>query len=129
MHYKIDKTGCGEYQGMVRIKASFYFDEVDAGYSSYYVDTYARELTEEEVMNEELRKNVPLKKHNTPFHNHFFLVEPGDQEIGKKCEAYMHEAFGYWSKGKFPNIKNPKHSPKERTKERLEACALTLSNL
>ena len=83
MRVKFDPSGCGEHKGLLRLLFRFYLEKGDYGYDK--------------------------KKADTPFHNHFYYVDPdiSDDEILDIGEAFLQEAYVRWMTGSLPAMFNP----------------------
>lgn len=135
MYYKIEPTGCCERKGYVQIRYAFYLDEGDYGYENHFVDVpiipkdFDFERKEEEVSAD--IKKLPTKKQLNPFHNHFcyFPHDTTDKEIQEAGDKFLAEAYVFWSKGKFPNVKNAPLTEKVITNELKTACEQRVSEI
>jgi hypothetical protein len=124
MYYKIEKSGCCERKGMIQIRFSFYLDKEDYGYEKHCIDIPERELTEEEINNPELAKNVKTIKRNNPFHNHFVYLDPTitDKKIEDIGNGLLSEAYEFWKRDEFPSIKNRPYTQPQITNKRKSDC-------
>ena len=81
MHYKIEKSGCCERDGLVQIRYDLYLDKNDVKYKIYTA---------------------------APVHGHFVYFEPTvtDEEIDYIGKIICGMAYEMWIAGKVPNITN-----------------------
>lgn len=82
MYFKIEKSGCCEHKGLVQVRADFYYDETDKGYSLTEVKIFSKEGYQgkvDGVLNtpadmEDYKKwvdSLPTEKRLLPRHTHF----------------------------------------------------------
>ncbi len=111
MYVKIEPTGTGEQDGLVRVRFSMYLDEGDYGYEKHLVTITDDGKAVDPVTGLTYGGAVPgptIKQVN-PFHNHFCYFEattPAD-EIMAVGEAFLHEAYIKWAQGLPLDLVNP----------------------
>jgi len=120
MYVKVEPTGCCERKGLVQVRLCMYLDADDYGYEKCHVQvpvipeggyTGKRDDAEMFVDINDYDKwfdGLPREWQDAPFHNHFMYVEASatETEIMDQAEAYLKEAYQYWTRGEFPNVKN-----------------------
>lgn len=142
MYSEINKSGCAERKGLVRIRFDFFLEPKDHNYSKTYaevtifpeegypgeVDGLGDPVDEKEY--KDWRKNLPTIRQNNPFCCHFMYFEPEvtDEEILKSGQDSLKMAYGNWKKESLHLNINPIafHSDND---EKIEKCKNRLKSI
>ena len=122
MYFKIEKSGCIEYNGLVQVRYDLFLDKGNYKHHVHYIEVptipeeeYPGEINEHgspidlEDYNKWISK-VPKKWQNNPFCCHFCQFEPGvtDEEILFVGELALDMAYKNW---KLDNLNLNKNMP------------------
>ena len=129
MYYKIEKSGCCERKGTMQIRFDFFLDKEDYGYEKKYIDmpVITEEFKGDEKEYDAWVATLPTKKQLNPFHTHFsyFSPEATDKEIQDAGDKFLKEAYDFWKKDQFPDVKNTV----KPTLASKEACELRINEI
>ena len=127
MYYEIEPTGCCEAGGLMQIRYCLYLEDGDYGYEKCYIsvptidDTQLSDIASVQpidiasVQSSDMQgissiKPLPVQEQmvNVPFHNHvvYFSPDATDEDIAAQGQRALDEAYAFWSKDQFPDVKN-----------------------
>ena len=89
-YWEIEPSGCCEFKGYIQVRVCTYLEPSDPGYDIHY------------VYNEET-----MAWQNNPFHNHFFYIDPDDDEEAI-AEDIFTACFAMWSNSEPIQFKHKK---------------------